>query len=81
MPGLGLPLRSAGSYGISAGGGRDDSDEVRERCEDRVGEFRAGIYGKYDGASVAVGASLGAVSSIEGECGREIEEVVDGEGW
>ena len=54
---------------MSDGGGREDSDEWRDRSE-RVGEPRAGIYGRYMGASVVVGNSLGAVSSIDGDCAR-----------
>ena len=73
VPGRGLPLRFTGSYGISDGGGRDDSEEVRERV-DRVGELRPGMYGRYDGRLPAVGTSFGAVSKIDGEFGREIEE-------
>ena len=41
-PGRGLPLRSTGSYGISDGGGRDDSDDVRDNS-DRAGEPRLGM--------------------------------------
>ncbi len=74
-PGRGLPLRSTGSYAMSDGGGRDDSEDVRD-SSDRVGELRLGIYGRY-GASVDVGASLGAVSSMEGDCGRGREEADD----
>lgn len=44
-PGRGLPLISAGSYEISEGGGRDDSDEVLDN-KDRVGELLAGMYGR-----------------------------------
>lgn len=69
-------MRSTGSYAISDGGGRDDSEDVRD-ISDRVGELRLGIYGRYDGASVEVGASLGAVSSMEGDCGRGREEADD----
>ena len=78
VPGRGLPLISAGSYGISDGGGLDDSDEVRESV-DREGEVRLGMYGKYDDAFPVVGVSFGAVSTTEGECGRDIEEVEDAE--
>ena len=42
VPGRGLPLISAGSYAISDGGGRDDSDELRDNS-DLVGEFRGGM--------------------------------------
>ena len=45
VPGLGLPLISADSYGISEGGGRESSDEVRDMV-DREGEVRFGIYGR-----------------------------------
>ena len=65
VPGLGLPLMSAGSYGISEGGGREDSEDVRDSV-DLEGEPRFCIYGMYD-ALPAVGVSLGAVSRIEGE--------------
>ena len=78
-PGRGLPLRSAGSYAMSGGGGRDDSEEVRDK-RDRVGEPLAGMYGRYDGASVDVGASFGAVSSMDGDWGRGREDVED-DGW
>lgn len=37
VPGLGLPLRSTVSYGMSEGGGREESEEVRE-IVDREGE-------------------------------------------
>lgn len=67
---------------MSDGGGRDDSEDVRDsECEDRVGEFRAGMNGKYECPSSTDGTSRGAVSSMEGECGRDIEEAVDGAGW
>ena len=47
VPGRGLPLRSAGSYGMSAGGGRDTSDEFRVSvCAVLVGEPLAGMYGR-----------------------------------
>ena len=59
---------------MSDGGGREDSDEWRDKSE-RVGEPRAGIYGRYVGASVVVGSNLGAVSSIDGDCARGKEEV------
>ena len=74
MPGRGLPLRSTGSYAISEGGGRDVSEEVRERL-DLVGELRFGMYGRYDDTLPCVGTSLGAVSRIEGDCGRDVDEV------
>lgn len=47
VPGLGLPLMSAGSYGMFDGGGREDSDEVRDNVyDDRGGEALAGMYGR-----------------------------------
>ncbi len=48
---------------------------------DRAGEPLDGIYGRYDGESAAVGVSLGAVSRIDGDCGREIVEEADEAGW
>lgn len=79
VPGRGLPCKSAGSYGIFAGGGRDDSDEVRE-SNDRVGdrELLLGLYGIYGGALLIGGGMFGAVSSMEGDGGLEDWDDVDG---
>ncbi len=67
---------------MSDGGGRDTSDDVRARlCVDRAGEPLAGMYGRYEGDSAAVGLSFGAVSRIDGDCGREIVEDADEAGW
>lgn len=77
VPGRGLPLISAGSYEIFDGGGRDDSDEVRVGEYDLLGEDLLGIYGRYDGASAAVGrAMFGTLSSTDGDCGmgRDVVE-------
>ena len=58
------------------------SDEVLDNvCCDLVGEPRAGTYGKYDGASEAVGASFGAVSRMEGDCGLEAMLDTEEAGW
>jgi hypothetical protein len=38
VPGLGLPLMSAGSYRLLMGGGRPYSDEVRDGVQGRVGD-------------------------------------------
>lgn len=67
---------SAGSYGMLDGGGRDDSDEVRDGEYDLVGEDLLGIYGRYDGASAVGRAMFGTLSSIDGDCGlgRDVGE-------
>ena len=70
---------STGSYEISDGGGRVESEEVRERL-DLEGEPRLDIYGIYV-VLPAVGASFGAVSSTDGVCGLEIEEIDDEDAW
>jgi hypothetical protein len=38
VPGLGLPLRSAGSYLVVTGGGRAYSEEPRDGVHGRVGD-------------------------------------------
>ena len=43
VPGRGLPLISAVSYGMFEGGGREDSEEVRDNVYDRAGEDLAGM--------------------------------------
>lgn len=58
VPGRGLPLMSAGSYGILDGGGRTVSEDIREGDNVRVGELRRGMNGKYDGASVMDGGAI-----------------------
>ena len=67
---------SAGSYGMFDGGGRDDSDEVRDGEYDLAGEDLLGIYGRYDGASAVGRGMFGTLSSIEGDCGlgRDVVE-------
>lgn len=57
------------------GGGRADSDEVRDGEYDLVGEDLLGMYGRYDGASVGT-AIFGTLSRIEGDCGlgRDVVE-------
>ena len=42
MPGRGLPLISAGSYGTLDGGGRDQSEEPRVGVSGRMGDERSG---------------------------------------
>ena len=42
VPGLGLPLRSAGSYGISDAGGLDESEPALDR-DDFDGDVRFGM--------------------------------------
>ena len=76
VPGRGLPLRSEGSYAIGDGGGFEESEELLEGDTDRVLEFLAGMKGRYEGASAAEGARLGALSNMEGGdgCGTELEE-------
>jgi hypothetical protein len=78
VPGRGLPLRSAGSYGMLDGGGRDESDDVRDGEYIREGEFRRGMNGKYEGASAVGGAIVGAVSRMEGDRDRGRDAA---EGW
>lgn len=79
VPGRGPPCKSAGSYGIFAGGGREDSDDVRE-SNDRVGdrELLLGLYGIYGGALLIGGGMFGAVSRMEGDGGLEDWDDVDG---
>lgn len=67
VPGLGLPLMSAGSN-CRFGGGLLNSEEPLEGVQGLVGEFRpVGEYGTYE---VSGGAIVGAVSTIDGalEC-------------
>jgi hypothetical protein len=42
VPGRGLPLISAGSYGTLEGGGRDQSEELRVGVSGRIGDERSG---------------------------------------
>lgn len=42
VPGRGLPLMSAGSYGMLEGGGRESSEEARDGDHDLVGDARPG---------------------------------------
>jgi hypothetical protein len=67
VPGLGLPLRSAGSN-CKFGGGLLNSEEPLEGVQDLVGEVRPdGEYGAYE---VSGGAIVGVVSTTDGtlEC-------------
>ena len=74
MPGLGLPLRSAGSYCRFIGGGLLNSEDPLEGVQGRVGDMRPlGEYGTYEESRVGI---VGAVSIIDGA--RECEEITDG---
>lgn len=73
VPGRGLPCRSTGSYAMFDGGGREDSDDVRERTDDRAGDREPllGLYETYGAALLNGGGMFGAVSRIEGDGGSE----------
>lgn len=67
VPGLGEPLRSAGSNWRFTGGGLPKSTEARDGDHERVGEMRPLCeYGTYD----VSGTSGGAESMMDGarEC-------------
>jgi hypothetical protein len=73
VPGLGLPLRSAGSN-CRFGGGLLNSEEPLEGVQGLVGEFRpVGEYAVYEVSGAAI---VGAVSIIDGA--RECEEITVG---
>lgn len=55
VPGRGLPLRSARSYDMGDGGGRESSEEFLDGELARVGEVLGGMYGRYEGASAPAG--------------------------
>lgn len=75
VPGRGLPLMSAGSYGTLGGGGRDQSDEPRVGVSGRIVEERSGETLR--GLPVGRGM-LGAWPRLE--LGRELW-TVEAAGW
>lgn len=74
VPGLGLPLMSAGSYWGAFGGGLDQSIECLEGVLGRTGEderLRGGIeYGGIEGVLPRLETGLLGDMSTEGACGR-----------
>lgn len=62
------------------GGGREDSDDVRERTDDLGGDREPllGLYGTYGAALLKGGGMFGAVSRMEGDGGPEDRDEVDG---
>ena len=73
VPGLGVPLRSAGSNDKLEGGGLLNSEDPLEGVQGRAGEMRPLEYGTYDDSG---GAIEGAASTIEGA--RECEDMTVG---
>lgn len=83
VPGRGVPLMSAGSYGTVDAGGRAYSFESRAGDRDLVGDCEARDDGRYVaysgfGACMFVGRISGALSNTDGslDSGREARE-----GW
>jgi hypothetical protein len=73
VPGLGSPLRSAGSNCAFGGGGLLNSEEPRV-VQDRVGDIRP--LGEYELYVLSGAAILGVVSIIEGA--RECDDMTVG---
>ena len=74
VPGLGLPLISAGSNWRLAGSGLLNSEDPFEGVQGRVGDTRpVGEYGIYEESG---GGIVGAVSMMDGA--REWEDITDG---
>lgn len=75
VPGLGLPLRSAGSNCKLVGGGRVNSEDPLEGVHGRIGDVRPlGEYGVYETSGAGMG---GAVSMIDEARDGEVMT----EGW
>lgn len=80
VPGLGLPLISAGSYGIVEGGRLGSSADVLEGVHGLVGEAGRDVTDANGNVVPVTGANVSGIR-FSMDCARDKGSVVDDELW